>query len=427
MALNPRRPAFRLPWSGEGDEPEASTTAEGSSATDAEAAAPESAGGEATGTPASANGVAPSDGPPAAAAPAAAAPGEPSESTEFLRNLVDAMRGVAETSRDANLAELRASVDAHVEELHAAAAETADELRRRSELDIDGVGEWERSEAERIRAEAERRRATRRAQLEQQLKEHQGASDRQVEATRRLLAEHERELETFFTQLESIADPAAFVAAAKRMPRPPELPRAARGATPAVPTDAPADAPATGPAADPRLTAMGIGAGAVDTAADEATDEGTDEGGTAAGEPTQAPSTSRLAERLAELDARLSGSVEDFPPEPGLVQPAAGAPAGATSAATPSAPAAAGGDTSTAIVVKGLGSFGAITSFKQALERVEGIRGVTLSLGPTGEFVYRASHGPDFDLAAAIRTIEGDAASIDNAEGSLLVTVSRGR
>ena len=36
------------------------------------------------------------------------------------------------------------------------------------------------------------------------------------------------------------------------------------------------------------------------------------------------------------------------------------------------------------MIVKGLGSFGAITSFKQSLERVEGVRGVTLSLGPTG-------------------------------------------
>jgi hypothetical protein len=85
------------------------------------------------------------------------------------------------------------------------------------------------------------------------------------------------------------------------------------------------------------------------------------------------------------------------------------------------------GEGSTAIVVKGLGSFGAITSFKQALERVEGIRGVTLSLGPTGEFVYRASHAAEFDLVGAIRTIEGPSATIDEADGSLQVTVNRGR
>jgi hypothetical protein len=77
--------------------------------------------------------------------------------------------------------------------------------------------------------------------------------------------------------------------------------------------------------------------------------------------------------------------------------------------------------------VKGLGSFGAITSFKQSLERVEGVRGVTLSLGPTGEFVYRASHAGEFDLKAAITSIEGPTATIEETDGTLVVTLSRGR
>ena len=60
----------------------------------------------------------------------------------------------------------------------------------------------------------------------------------------------------FFAQLGEINDPAAFVAAAKRMPRPPELNS----------TSAPTDAPATEtetptPSGDPRLAAMGMSAG----------------------------------------------------------------------------------------------------------------------------------------------------------------------
>jgi hypothetical protein len=120
---------------------------------------------------------------------------------------------------------------------------------------------------------------------------------------------------------------------------------------------------------------------------------------------TTRPEDARLTERLAQLDQRL-----------------AAAPA---QAATPAAGVSA--DTSTAIVVKGLGSFGAITSFKQALERVEGVRGVTLSLGPTGEFVYRASHAGDFDLVAAIQALEGPTATIDDTDGTLVVTLSRAR
>ena len=54
-------------------------------------------------------------------------------------------------------------------------------------------------------------------------------------------------------------------------------------------------------------------------------------------------------------------------------------------------------------MVKGLGSFGAITSFKQRLERLATVRSVTLSLGPTGEFVYRATHPRQIDLGGRDR------------------------
>jgi hypothetical protein len=116
----------------------------------------------------------------------------------------------------------------------------------------------------------------------------------------------------------------------------------------------------------------------------------------------------RLEARLAELDATIGADSNE-------AAPATQVPAQASEAAT-------------AVIVKGLGSFGAITSFKQALERVEGVRGISLSLGPTGEFVYRATHDEAFDLAAAIETIEHGNAQVERiADGSLRVTVSRGR
>jgi hypothetical protein len=53
---------------------------------------------------------------------------------------------------------------------------------------------------------------------------------------------------------------------------------------------------------------------------------------------------------------------------------------------------------------------------------------VNLSLGPTGEFLYRATHAEGFDLAAAIRQLEGEGAEIaKDANGTLHVTISRGR
>ena len=107
-----------------------------------------------------------------------------------------------------------------------------------------------------------------------------------------------------------------------------------------------------------------------------------------------------LAARLAELDATL--------------KPTAEAPSSTNGAAAP-VQAGSGEPTSTEILVKGLGSFGAITGFRQALAGVDGIEGVSLSLGPTGEFVFRAIHPTGFDVAVAIAKLEGDAATIEHA------------
>jgi hypothetical protein len=383
-------------------------------------------------------------------------------SDEFLHNLVAAMRSVAEESRDANLAELRRTVDVRIEQLRAAAAERVEELRRGSELDIAATGDWEKAEMDRVKAEAERRVAAQRAELERQLTEHRASSEREVEATRRRLADYEVQLTAFFTQLSEIRDPAAFVAAAKRMPRALELmptpPASAAGPATSAPSEtAPESGAEAAPAADAAMTNLAAKRASLfpdEPAAEapasaEATSPAAPEGEAAAAQPEV--TNARLAERLAELDQRLSHegsngeSAGPSPAAPAAEAPspaatAAPAPEEATATATPTAsttatatatPAATGdetdGDESTPIMVKGLGSFGAITSFKQALERADGIRGVTLSLGPGGEFVYRASHAPGFDLVAAIRAIEGQGADIAEADGSLMVTLNRGR
>jgi len=53
---------------------------------------------------------------------------------------------------------------------------------------------------------------------------------------------------------------------------------------------------------------------------------------------------------------------------------------------------------------------------------------VSLSLGPTGEFVFRAIHPQGFDVGAAIAKLEGDGAKIETHEdGSLRVTLDRAR
>ena len=383
MTSSPRRPGFRLPWSGTegpGEAAAQSTTAEATEVADANEAPPSTAdekqpAGSASTAPLPVTGDAaakestPAEGAtqpsPAAVKKDAAAPVAESPSP-FLRSLVEAMRGVAEETRATSLAELKAKVEQRIEHLQASGTELAEDLRRRSELDVKGIGDWERGEVERIRGEAARKVEARRQQLEQQLVERQQTTEREIEATRARLAEHERELSAFVAQLTEINDPSAFVAAAQRMPKAPSL-----------------------------ETAL-----------------------PAAAEPAQssASQVETLSTRLALLGVEREADVE--------AAPANGTVSNGQAVNAHEEP----GEKTTAIVVAGLGSFGAITSFKQSLEKSVGVRSVALSLGPSGEFVYRATHAIDFDIEAAIKEVETNAASIEHLpDGTLRVTVVRAR
>lgn len=388
MTANQRRPGFRLPWSSE-EEAEATRATDAtpeptSSANDASTVPnPEppptvAAGPEPEPASPSANAVRQADPPGAAAEPP----------QEFLRELVAAMRRVADETKQAGLADARTRADERVKQLEAEGERRRQELNNRAETDIAAVGEWAKAEAERIKAEAERRVAARRTQLDEQLAADHTRGEADARAVQDRIGEYERELEAYHSQLAEISDPAAFAAAAKRMPRPPVL----EGAASTEPAPAPSPAPtAAGTAADP---------------ADPATPASTN--GQQPAAPEVHPAEEEvLAIRLAELDASLAAE----PP-----------PAAASAPATPAAP-----DT-TEVVVSGLGSFGAITSFRQALADADGVEGVALSLGGSGEFVFRATHRPGFDIGAAITSLEGDAATIQpRPEGGLLVKLERRR
>jgi hypothetical protein len=319
-------------------------------------------------------------------APASAAATEADASPDFMRDLVSAMRRVADEARQAGLTEIQATADEHVKRLEADAESRRAELRSRAEVDVAGIGEWAKAEAERIRKEADQRVVSRREQLEQQLAAETARAEAETKALRDRISEYQRELDAYHAQLAEISDPAAFAAAAKRMPRPPELaPRTAQApAAVALPAEAPQTATAT------QTTDQSVATNGVTPPAAEV-------------HPAE---EEVLAIRLAELDA-------DLQEEP--------AEAAATAAPT-------GEPTTTEIVVSGLGSFGAITGFRQSLAGVSGVEGVALSLGQTGEFIFRATHRTGFDLAAAITGLEGDSATIETRpDGNLHVTLDRSR
>lgn len=397
MTSNQRRPGFRLPWSAEADGAEPREAEPGT-----QAAAPDGPAAEAPAVETAiaghvAEGAAEMEAPATDAGPSAQAEAVVETATEptptraaqpeagagFMRDLVAAMRRVAEETRQSGLSDLRTKAEEQVRSLEADAEHRREELKTRAEADIAGVGDWAKAETERVTKEAEQRVVARRAQLDQQLAGETTRAEAEAKTLRDRVAEYERELDAYHAQLSDIADPAAFAAAAKRMPSPPQL----RAPTP-PPTQRPEAAPTAAPAPTP-------------AAAAETNDAANPTPGI---HPTE---EEVLASRLAELDAEL-----------GPVDAVASQPANAEQ----------GAPTATEIVVKGLGSFGAITGFRQSLASVEGVDGVSLSLGPTGEFVFRAIHPQGFDLAAAIATLEGDAARIEpQANGGLKVTLDRAR
>ena len=460
MTSNQRRPGFRLPWSSEeeaaaaeaasradnGSTPDqheqaspsadATETADAAGQADADTAGASEFEAPAAGTsaaqeaaeegrpepqpePASSGDVSASTAPAALAeadvaeAATAATSGQPSESPAgFMRDLVAAMRGVAEETRQTSLTELRTSSEDRVRTLQAETEQRSAELRNRADADIAAVGEWARAEEERIKQEAEQKVVARRAQLDQQLAAESSRAESAAAALRERVAAYERELDTYHAQLSDIADPAAFAAAAKRMPPPPDLRSPIAVPTP-VEELAPRAAHAGEAAAPDAGTAMAEGS-VTGTAEREAAPED--------GSPANPPQMEAPLADAPHADAPQADAPQaEEPPRE----------AAATDTATPAEPAPEahrGETTATEVLVKGLGSFGAITGFRQALAGVEGIDGVSLSLGPTGEFVFRAIHPAGFDIAGAITSIEGDAATIeDRPEGGIRVTLDRSR
>lgn len=357
--------------------------------------------------------------------------------TDYLRSLVEAMRRVVETSRDRTLAEMREAVETDAGQLDHARTERETSLRERAEADISAVGTWERAEIDRIKAEAQRKVQARSRQLDQELAQLAAATNAEHEALAARADAYEREVAAFMEGLEEIDDPATFASAARQMPSPSS---GARVRAPLPATDEPASEampePVSEPMADAAVEPVVEPAAQPEPAsiASEATPDVEPIPAESAPEPAPEPASApqpeaptqptpvafEAPERSPALPAALAPSTRPEVQPPAPEQPPAveqDAPA-APVATAPTAPTAAdrNGDTAsadaeqaTAIQVRGLSSFGAITSFKQSLEKVDGIHSVTLGLGPSGEFVYTATHAAAIDLDAAIRSIEGTA------------------
>lgn len=160
---------------------------------------------------------------PAASPEAAPTNGRPDPTRGFLAELAHAMRGAAERERERISAEVDTSAEAHVEKVRARAATEAAELRRLAEQDIDGIHVWSKEETIRIQQETERRIGTRREELQGYLIRHAAIIDGEVGQIEGAVREYRAELDRFFEQMASEADPSGLARVADEMPAPPDL------------------------------------------------------------------------------------------------------------------------------------------------------------------------------------------------------------
>jgi hypothetical protein len=405
MTATKRRPGFRLKWSPEGEP----AVQEQRAKTDM----PQPAESGITGT--------------AAAAWDPAHPVEPKD--QFLDSLTAAMRRVADDARETSLADARAAVAAKIAAMRTTSATRAEELRTRAEQDTTGIGDWSRAEIMRIEAETQRKIEQRRAQLAEQLDEHDRRSATEIAALEAQVEQYEGELALFFSQLGEIRDPDTFIAAARRMPRLPE----ANG-------EPSSD---VGPEAseEPMETDHGEQLRSLGIDRDDGTDMNDGEGMPTNGvEPEAEPvatvaASSEATAPAAVADAPAPAAVADAPapapaepaPTPAEPAPAPAEPAPTPASAPPATPPApaelplesATTDTNTMVAAVGLGSFGAVTSFKSALEKTDGVTNVRLSLGTGGEFMYSVTHRADVDLAALVSAAH-PSASVQRGEDGIL-------
>lgn len=324
---------------------------------------------------------------------------EPSD--QFLSSLTAAMRRVADDARESSLADARAAIAAKIAAMRASATARSDELRTRAEQDVTGIGEWSRAEIVRIEAETQRKVEQRRAQLAEQLDEHDRRSSSEIAALEAQVEQYESELALFFAQLGEITDPDTFISAARRMPR---LPQADAEPDPSSESAA-ADVEAGGH--EERLRNLGIDRN----------------GDTDLAESEVAPTNGKHPEPDA------TAAEQDAPAAAATAEPAP-SPAPETSERAPEPPPVLGDatlDTSTTIAAVGLGSFGAVTTFKTALEKADGVTAVRLSLGSGGEFMYTVTHRPDIDLAEVATASQPGATVQRGADGVVHLSAGKHR
>ncbi|HET9521384.1 MAG TPA: hypothetical protein VFO73_10090 [Candidatus Limnocylindrales bacterium] len=141
----------------------------------------------------------------------------------FLEELARAMQAAAHRERE-RIAKAVADMGAEqVDVTRARAATEADELRRLADADVERIQVWSATEIDRIRAEAERRTAERRSDLEAYLAQHDAIIATEVEGVDAAVRDYDATLTRFVDELGEMTDPADIARRAGSLPPVPDL------------------------------------------------------------------------------------------------------------------------------------------------------------------------------------------------------------
>jgi hypothetical protein len=419
MAQTDTRPGFRLPWTAEHSAP----TDQAGQMTSETAEAP-NAGSTVTEETYASEASTPPEEPETSDMTDATATSSARRPTKFMAELSRAMQTAVETSRDETMARLGADAKTVVEEIHAASATEAAELRRRADDDVAAVREWSKAEIARIREETEARIALRKTALDGEMDQHGLVVESRVQQVGATVAEYESQMDAFFERLRSEEDPTRIAAMAERMPEPPDL--AGVAAAIVEPITASIEQAETLVADEPAVESDGSEMTETDEAAAETGDAESEQAPQENGEAeADEASTPDFAAAEAEA-ASFTGDVEDEASEAsdaGAHTPTDHEAAAAALAATADDSPPQGERATTRVMVTGLVSVASIATFKRSLGRVPGVSTIGVASGPDGEFVFTVSHDSGIGLGDAIAALPGFEARVTaESSGGLEVT-----
>ena len=485
MATTDARPGFKLPWSPDRNESDAS--ASGSTQLDDAREAGPAANAESTtesvdpwgfrrGPNATTDsGAATTPTGDASGSPAVEASVPKRKPNRLMADLTRAMQTAAETARVETLERLQADAKAFIEEVHTRSGSEASDLRSRADEDVAGIRDWSKAEIARIREETDRRVTERKASLEGEIDAHAARIEHRIERVQAHVGRFEAEMAAFFEKLLAEDDPTHLAAMAENLPEPPSfnddlldddyVPPAAVAVEvpPETEVEVVADEPEPEPVAESTVETesafAAIQAAAEAAAAEEAVgpvetveDDAVQDDAPEAVDTTEAPETVEADEAVEDPEPAAPSLSETDPRFAALgLSPDAAAEAEAAAEidatddreeiATFSDDALAarlaglvpGADDATPraeshttkVLVTGLISVASIAGFKRQLGRLSGVESVGVSSGPEGEFVFAVAHTADVSLAEVVPTLTDFAAEVTNAADDTITVAAR--